>query len=182
MDARLIQFHITPKLEGQTQEELRQTPSGFNMEFIAKEKYISENLQGVPQFRREYRHSLNHVIDQFNEYYQWHTEKAAKMKHYGDSFGRLEDLSDATKYLASLLKSEFLVPNELELIDIQIVGQFSVYESGGDTDLKKQADQIREASIREIQKKMAARQPAPNQPGQPGRPVAMHFPNREPRA
>ncbi|WP_371967555.1 hypothetical protein [Limosilactobacillus fermentum] len=35
MDARLIQFHITPKLEGQTQEELRQNPSGFNMEFIA---------------------------------------------------------------------------------------------------------------------------------------------------
>ena len=142
MDARLIQFHITPKLEGQTQEELRQNPSGFNMEFIAKEKYISENLQGVPQFRREYRHSLNHVVDQFNEYYQWHTEKAAKMKHYGDSFGRLEDLSDATKYLASLLKSEFLVPNELELIDIQIVGQFSVYEGGSDTELKKQADHI----------------------------------------
>ena len=42
MDARLIQFHITPKPEGQTQEELRQNPSGFNMEFIAKEKYISE--------------------------------------------------------------------------------------------------------------------------------------------
>lgn len=75
------------------------------------------------------------------------------MKHYGDSFGRLEDLSDATKYLASLLKSEFLVPNELELIDIQIVGQFSVYESGSDTDLKKQADQIREASIREMQRR-----------------------------
>lgn len=74
------------------------------------------------------------------------------------------------------------MPNELELIDIQIVGQFSVYESGSDTDLKKQADQIREASIREMQKKMAARQPAPNQPGQPRRPVAMHFPNREPRA
>lgn len=61
MDARLIQFHITPKPEGQTQEELRQNPSGFNMEFIAKEKYISENLQGVPQFRREYQIGRAHV-------------------------------------------------------------------------------------------------------------------------
>lgn len=179
MDARLIQFHITPKLEGETAEDQRQNPSGFNMEFIAKEKFISENLQGIPQFRREYRRTLNHVVDQFNEYYQWHTEKEAKMKHYGDSFGRLEDLSDATKYLASLLKSEFLVPNELELIDIQIVGQFSVYESESDTDLKKQAEQIREESIREMQKKMVSRR---SQPGQPGRPVAMHFPNQEPQA
>lgn len=120
------------------------------MEFIVKEKYIFENLQGVLQFCCEYCYFLNCVIDQFNEYYQWYIEKVVKMKYYGDSFGCLEDLLDVIKYLVSLFKSEFLVFNELELIDIQIVGQFLVYEFGSDIDLKKQVDQIWEVLICEM--------------------------------
>ena len=158
MDARLIQFHISPQVE-KTADQKGQTPvqHGFNLEFVAVNKYISEDMRGVPQFRREWRHKMQHVVDQFNEYYRWNIEKASEMEGDSENFGAMENLNDAVKYLVSLLKNEFLVPNELELTAIHLVGDFNVYHPGNDTELKKQAGKIREQSI----KKFRARQPRP---------------------
>ncbi len=148
MDAQLIQFHITPQLADQAANGIQMAPnSGFNLEFVALKKYVAEDLRGIPEFRREYRRKLMHVIEQFNEYFQWHAEKAAKMKHFRDSFGKLEDLSDSAKYLVSLLKSEFIIPGELELTEMRLTGEFSIYAPGSDSELKQRALQVRDDSI-----------------------------------
>lgn len=148
MDAQLIQFHITPQLGEEANNGLQMTPeSGFNLEFVATQQYVAEDMNGVPVFRREYRRKLNHVVDQLNEYFQWHAEKAAKMKHFRDSFGRLEDLGDSAKYLVSLLKSELIVPGELELVGLRLVGEFSIYAPGNDSKLKQQALAVKDKSI-----------------------------------
>lgn len=148
MDAQLIQFHITPQLEAKANAGLKlEDNSGFNLEFVALKKYVAEDMKGVPVFRREYRRKLSHVVDQFNEYFQWHADKAAKMKHFRDSFGKMEDLSDSVKYLVSLLKSEFIVPGELELTEVRLVGEFSVYAPGNDSELKQHAVEVKDGSI-----------------------------------
>lgn len=159
MDARLIQFHISPQLNKDEQKKDRSAvQNGFNLEFIAKNKYISEDMRGVPQFRRELRHKMQHIVDQFNEYYQWNIDKTTEMEGDHENFGALENLNDAAKYLVSLLKNDFLVPNELELTAIHLVGDFNVYNPGKDSELKKNATKIREQSIKEFRE---SRQPRP---------------------
>ena len=69
------------------------------------------------------------------------------MKHFRDSFGKLEDLSDSAKYLVSLLKSEFIIPGELELTEMRLTGEFSIYAPGSDSELKQRALQVRDDSI-----------------------------------
>ena len=148
MDAQLIQFHITPQLDAEENAGLQLGEnSGFNLEFVALKKYVAEDMKGVPVFRREYRRKLAHVVDQFNEYFQWHADKASKMKHFRDSFGKMEDLSYSVKYLVSLLKSEFIVAGELELTEVRLTGEFSVYASGNDSELKQHAMEVKNASI-----------------------------------
>ncbi|WP_295729337.1 hypothetical protein [uncultured Limosilactobacillus sp.] len=151
MDARLIQFHISPQVKPATDDKNSTTPqNGFNLEFVAKNKYISEDMRGVPQFRRELRHKMQHIVDQFNEYYQWNIDKTAEMEGNVENFGALENLNDSAKYLVSLLKNDFLVPNELELTAIHLVGDFNVYYPGNNTELKKNATKIREQSIQQF--------------------------------
>lgn len=159
MDARLIQFHISPQVKATTDDQKESTPqNGFNLEFVAKNKYISEDMRGVPQFRRELRHKMQHIVDQFNEYYQWNIDKTAEMEGNTENFGALENLNDSAKYLVSLLKNDFLVPDELELTAIHLVGDFNVYHPGNDTELKQHAQEIREQSIKEFR---AHQQPRP---------------------
>lgn len=169
MKARLIQFHVSPRVEEEGHPEVKQSAarSGFNLEFVAINKYVSEDMRGVPQFRREYRHKMQHIVEQFNEYYQWNIDKSSEMEGNAESFGALENLSDATKYLLSLLKSELIVPNELELIGIHLVGDFNIYNPGNDTDLKKHAAKIRERSIKEFRQQQHLRPMPSPQPMQP---------------
>ncbi len=162
MNARLIQFHISPQIEKQTDQKNRAAvQNGFNLEFVAKNKYISEDMRGVPQFRRELRHKMQHIVDQFNEYYRWNIEKTAEMEGNEENFGAMENLNDVVKYLISLLKNDFLVPNELELTAIHIVGDFNVYAPGNDTELKKQAEKIRTESIKEFRARQSQPMPRP---------------------
>lgn len=162
MDARLIQFHISPQIEETAdQKDHAAVQNGFNLEFVAKNKYISEDMRGVPQFRRELRHKMQHIVDQFNEYYRWNIEKTAEMEGNDENFGAMENLNDVVKYLVSLLKNDFLVPNELELTAIHLVGDFNVYAPGNNTELKKQADEIRQASIKEFRARQSRPMPSP---------------------
>ncbi len=159
MEARLIQFHISPQVK-QPADQTKQQPTqnGFNLEFVAKNKYISEDMRGVPQFRRELRHKMQHIVDQFNEYYQWNIDKTSEMEANTENFGALENLNDAAKYLVSLLKNDFLVPDELELTAIHLVGDFNVYNPGNNTKLKKDAAKIRQESLERFR---ASQQPRP---------------------
>lgn len=169
MNARLIQFHISPQVKSKDSSDKSSAPvqNGFNLEFVAKNQYISEDMRGVPQFRREYRHKMQHIVDQFNEYYQWNIDKTSEMEGNTENFGALENINDAAKYLVSLLKNDFLVPNGLELTAIHLVGDFNIYQPGKDSQLKKDAAQIRQQSIQEFQQQQHLRpMPAPgiNQP------------------
>lgn len=162
MKARLIQFHISPQTAKQSEQQNREAvQNGINLEFVAKNKYISEDMRGVPQFRRELRHKMQHIVSQFNEYYRWNIEKTSEMEGNTENFGALENLNDAVKYLVSLLKNDFLVPDELELTAVHLVGDFNVYNPGDSTELKKQAETIRQESIKEFRTRQAHPVPAP---------------------
>lgn len=152
MDARLIQFHISPQVKDadQSKKPQMQVQNGFNLEFVAKNEYISEDMRGVVQFRREWRHKLQHIVSQFNEYYQWNIDKTKELEGNQENLGALENLNDAVKYLVSLLKNDFLVPDGLELTAIHLVGDFNIYSPGKDSALKKAAPKIREQSIKEF--------------------------------
>ena len=165
MDARLIQFHISPQVKND-HEDRSEIQNGFNLEFVAKNKYVSEDMRGIPQFRRELRHQMRHIVDQFTEYYQWNIDKTTELEGDQENFGALENLNDAAKYLVSLLKNDFLVPNELELTAIHLVGDFDVYNPGKDSALKQDAAKIRKASIEEFQRRQKPQpMPAPTEQG-----------------
>lgn len=152
MKARLIQFHISPPVKDDHKSQTARVQNGFNLEFVATNKYLAEDLRGIPEFRRELRHKMQHIVQQFNEYYQWNIDKSEELDGNSENLSSLENLNDAVKYLLSLLKNDFLVPNELELIAIHMVGDFNIYQPGHDTELKRQAAEIRQQSIADFQK------------------------------
>ncbi|WP_251548182.1 protein-tyrosine phosphatase family protein [Limosilactobacillus caecicola] len=167
MDARFIQYHISPKVtttDDSADETQQSSPqNGVNLEFVANNQYLAEDLRGIMQFRREQRRKLHHIVDQFNEYYQWNLDKTAELEGTTENFGALENLNDAIKYLVSLLKNDFLVPGKLELTAVHLIGDFSVYQPGDDSPLKRQAGEIRAKSIQEFQQKHHLEPVAPAQ-------------------
>lgn len=149
MKAQLIQFHISPKVR----EEEKRPQNGFNLEFVAINKYIAEDMRGIPEFRREYRHKMNHIVEKFNEYYQWNIDKSKELEGNRENFGALDDLADSIKYMVNLLKHDFIIPNELELTAIHMVGDFNIYDPGNNSELKKNASKIREESIKRFRQR-----------------------------
>ncbi|WP_296113432.1 hypothetical protein [uncultured Limosilactobacillus sp.] len=159
MEVQLVQFHIELNY-GNIQ--MPHGPQGINLEFLAVDKYVAINQQGIPQFKEAYGEKLTAIIKKFEEFCGFQLKQAPDV-HPTPSFHRLEIYNDLLKYIVNLIQDQFNVANEMELIDVHLIGDFSVYQGGQATSLQKEANRLRVASIQATQQRLMALKGQANQ-------------------
>ncbi len=100
-------------------------PPFFQIHFVARNPYYTQDMDGNFQLARKYRRQFNKLKAEF----------AKKMKPMFDDpenllppkFKSLDETVQAVKTLEAMIQSQLVVPDKLELETIQIMGNWDVY-------------------------------------------------------
>lgn len=109
----------------------------FKLRFVVRSPYFAENVDGGHQFARKYRRLLNEIKAQFIK------EHRSFFESQGLSEGPdqpLEAIAEIVADLKSRLDRSFVIPDQIELVDIELMGTWSAFHEKKETKLRLEVE------------------------------------------
>lgn len=147
IEATLVQFHVAINYG---ELEFPHAPQGINLEFLVKPALTEINEMGIPMFNADLNKKIVEITKNFDEFCGFHLKQLAEpTDHF--SFSRFEVYGDLVRYLVNAVHETITQDDEIELIDVHLAGDFSVYQGGQQTAMQQEAESLRIQSLMETQ-------------------------------
>ncbi|MCH4164494.1 MAG: hypothetical protein LKF37_06965 [Lentilactobacillus diolivorans] len=122
----------------------------FQIRFLVKSPYYSENMDGEFQLIRDYRRKLNKVKDQFAK--QYGSKFDDLLMDTLDEFEGLKQLGVLVRKLEHMIQTDIVVKDKIKLDTIQLLGAWPVYDTKEDqSPLEQEFKQQTDAKLKDIE-------------------------------
>lgn len=110
----------------------------FLIRFYVKSPCFSENVEGNYQFSKKYRRRFNEIKTLFCKEYGAQYDR---VQDETDRFDSLETLNKIVKALEKKIETSFIIPGQIELSSIELMGLWDVCNPGLNSKLRDEFEE-----------------------------------------